>query len=111
MSEFVTNEDEYKTSGFHGNRHFCIKCQQRKHSEPNIKRCTGGACECKCNTHYVGKDGKLRPYGIADDSIIEESSSKENNNDLEKIIHSANIMARQRRRELEQRKQFKPEDL
>lgn len=55
-------------------RNYCTSCRKGIHTGVNskkeiIRRCKGVDCECKCRTHYVGLDGKLRPYGTPDNSI------------------------------------------
>lgn len=56
-------------------KYYCTNCRKQIHNTPeNQNRCKGRGCECRCRTHYIGKDGIARPFGIPDDS--EERAKK-----------------------------------
>jgi hypothetical protein len=66
---------------------YCRRCENGFHNiAENDQRCLGSRkkgrsdCQCACQTHYVGRDGKLRKYGVPDDSFTK--------NDELKIDHS-----------------------
>lgn len=65
---------------------YCTRCQKGIHNiSENDQRCLGARkksrsdCQCACQTHYVGRDGRLRKHGTPDDSKTLE--------DLPKIAH------------------------
>jgi len=78
VSDKLTGEEEFVSGvdvkeDYHHpyipNRYFCTNCSKGIHNTPDYeKRCKQKGCECKCLTHYVGYDGRIRPYGIIDDS-------------------------------------------
>jgi hypothetical protein len=50
-------------------RYYCSNCRQGIHNTPeNDRRCKRNGCDCRCKTHYIGMDGRARPYGTPDDS-------------------------------------------
>ena len=76
MSEEVIGTHTGKSYNIIGkqHRHYqCVNCRKQVHCVAGYEnegdpvellkdRC-GKDCECKCKTHYLGKDGKLEPYG------------------------------------------------
>lgn len=78
----------FVVKGFTLGHSFCSNCKKGIHSTPGKFRCKNSDCECKCQTHYIGKDGKLRPYGIEDDSTfndVEVKAETESNDVIAKI--------------------------
>ena len=71
--------DKYReVGGWTIGKSYCSNCRKGIHSTPNKLRCKDASnCECKCQTHYVGQDGLLRPYGVIDDSLERMKSSGE----------------------------------
>lgn len=71
-------------------RYYCSNCKRGIHNTPeNDLRCKRKGCECRCQTHYVGRDGKARPYGTPDDSFTKDTELKTepaNDAEIEKII-------------------------
>lgn len=60
---------------------YCKRCIKGIHNiAKNDKRCLGAKgtsdCQCPCQTHYVGRDGKLRPYDKPDDSLKKPDAQK-----------------------------------
>ena len=70
---------------------YCTRCLKGIHNiSENDQRCLGSRkkgrsdCQCPCQTHYVGKDGKLRKHGTPDDSFKKDALPKTNpENDAE----------------------------
>lgn len=73
-------------------KYYCVNCRKQIHNTPdNENRCKARGCECKCRTHYIGKDGIARPYGTPDDSDErakkqEPNYSPESEAEFEKIM-------------------------
>jgi hypothetical protein len=60
-------------------RYYCSNCKKGFHNTPeNDQKCKRKGCECRCLTHYIGRDGKARPYGTPDDSFTKELQVKPN---------------------------------
>lgn len=68
--------NEYYVVGAQHHRFQCTSCKRNVHCIAGWKnqgdpvkmlkdRC-GKDCECKCRTHYLAKNGKLKPYGTVD---------------------------------------------
>lgn len=62
---------------------YCSRCQKGIHNiSENDQRCLGSRkkgrsdCQCACQTHYVGRDGRLRKHGTPDDSKTLEDLPK-----------------------------------
>ena len=62
---------------------YCSRCKENIHNiAENDQRCLGSRkkgrtdCQCSCQTHYVGRDGKLRKYGTPDDSFTKDEEPK-----------------------------------
>jgi len=71
----VTNsgENEADRPSYFSKRRYCVNCRKGIHNTPdNDSRCKGKGCDCRCQTHYIGLDGRVRPYGIPDDSNKKE---------------------------------------
>lgn len=55
-------------------KYYCTNCRRSIHNTPsNDQICKRNGCECKCQTHYIGRDGRPRPYGTKDDSKEDEA--------------------------------------
>lgn len=58
---------------------YCTRCAKGIHNiSEKDQRCLGSRkkgrsdCQCYCQTHYIGRDGRLRKYGTIDDSFTKE---------------------------------------
>ena len=77
-------DDEINIKSAQYARFQCTNCAKRKiHCIAGGKkgdpvemlkdRCTNPECECRCRTHYIANNGRLRRYGTVDDtSVIED---------------------------------------
>ncbi len=67
-----------------------IHCLVGKDGQPRVRCTKTSVCECKCRTHYIGQDGRLRPYGVPDDSFSQSQPevSPAANQRFEKILNS-----------------------
>ena len=79
--------NEYNVISEQGRRFQCVNCRKKIHCMAGWKkegdlvvlikdRC-GKDCECKCRTHFVGKDGRLHRYGTIDTSNAMEDFSQD----------------------------------
>jgi hypothetical protein len=90
MSEEVIGTHTGKSYNIIGKQHRtyqCANCRKQVHCIAGYEndgdpvellkdRC-GKDCECKCKTHYLGKDGKLKKYGTVDVSTALDDFEKE----------------------------------
>jgi len=82
-----------EVSGWTLGKNYCSNCKKGIHSTPNKSRCKNAKnCECRCRTHYIGKDGLLRPYGVIDDSDEREAKlAQKYNPETDKLIADINL--------------------
>jgi hypothetical protein len=73
---------------------YCTRCLKGHHNiSENDQRCLGSRkkgrsdCQCPCQTHYVGRDGRLRKYNTPDDSNLNDDAktSPESDAEFEKL--------------------------
>lgn len=101
-----------------GGKVLCGRCRGSKqaHRPPTHSRvkngqidmrCNSKDCECRCRTHYVGRDGHLRPYGSKDDSGIaaDDDDAKRKRTATDDAIDYANAIFRRRREQKQQEEQ------
>lgn len=75
----VKEDSERPTWLSSNKRYHCSNCRQGFHNTPeNDKKCKRRGCEYRCQTHYIGRDGRARPYGVQDDSFSKEDDLKLN---------------------------------
>ena len=79
--------------------------------------CTSQDCECRCRTHYVGRDGRLRPYGSRDDSyerrdppsvVVGDADGRPRRRPIDDVVDRANALARIGRQERAAAKESSP---
>ena len=74
----MSEERYYTIIGAQYKTHQCPSCKKNVHCIAGYKnegdpvellkdRCSKD-CECKCRTHYLAKNGKLKKYGTVDDT-------------------------------------------
>lgn len=75
-----------------GDRVLCPRCRKNQHNQLSqdgtgviTTRCKGGDCECKCRTHYIGKDGRARPIGVKDDSFAYDLHNLGHSDEIERF--------------------------
>lgn len=69
-------------------------------------RCNKDACECRCRTHFIGKNGRLRKYGTVDNSTAIEEPVVEYNDETEKLIQQINASYHRNERKQAKRETF-----
>jgi len=84
---------------------YCGNCRKTKHCIAGFKkgeapemvkdRCNNPNCECKCRRYYLAKNGKLRKYGLMDDTDpLEGFNMSEERTEIDDIIDMANATVR-----------------
>ena len=77
----MTSEKQYTIIGAQHKAYQCPPCKRNVHciagyenkgdTVEMLKDRCGKDCECKCRTHYLAKNGKLKKYGTVDDTEAE----------------------------------------
>lgn len=68
-AEILGGVDVKERAAYTPKKYYCTNCRRSIHNKTtNDQICKRNGCECKCQTHYIGKDGRPRPYGTPDDS-------------------------------------------
>lgn len=81
----------------------CPNCKKKAHCLAGVKkgdeeekvvmvkdRCNNAECNCKCRTHFVGKDGKLHKYGQPDNTSALFDMSEDKRLPIDDLIDQAN---------------------
>ncbi len=88
---------------------FCGNCKKKIHCIGGKKdksekiemvkdRCNNDDCECRCRTHYIGKDGRLHKYGTIDNSTAIDEPAVKYDDETDKLIQRINKMYRSNER-------------
>ena len=87
-AEVFSGIDVKERTVYSPRRYLCSNCNDSRHDAFfGDTVCRGRGCKCPCQTHYQGRDGRLRPYGTKDDSKDEVSKQ---NKKLDVFIHELN---------------------
>jgi hypothetical protein len=103
----VAGENQYNIIGAQHRTYQCPGCKKNIHciagfKEPGdpvelLKDRCGNDCECKCRTYYLAKNGKLRKYGLPDDTdVLEGFATERERNSTDDLIDQINEEYRER---------------
>lgn len=81
-----SKENQYNLVGSQNHTYRCPNCRKNMHCIGGYKeegdpvellkdRC-GKGCECRCRTHFIAKNGRLKKYGTVDDTDVLEGFTK-----------------------------------
>jgi len=94
-------DDEINIKSAQYSRFQCTNCAKRKihciaggkKGEPVqlLKdRCTNAECECRCRTHYIANNGRLKPYGTIDNTSAVDDIKVRPRDETDELIDKLN---------------------